>query len=144
MTTDPGGTMRRIQSLLAAAAVAFAVTAAAAFAGQHQAPAPRGHTGPEAARASLRSSDASRASRASTREGAAVDTDNIQQGDQTTPDTPSASLASAEGTASRQSGSDTEQDTDAEQDTPGEVAGGGHQDPPGQDATHNCTGNCQE
>jgi hypothetical protein len=136
--------MRHIRYLPAAAAVAFAATAAIAFAGQHQAPAPRGHIQPDAARASARSHDAGRAGRSSDTEGSAVDTDNVQQGDQTTPDTPSVSPASAAGTGSEQSGSETEQDTDTEQGAPGEPAGGGHQDPPGQDVNHSCTGNCQE
>jgi hypothetical protein len=68
----------------------------------------------------------------------AVDTDNIQQGDQTTADAPSDLTAASD-----------PQGTSAKTDGP-EVAGdqggdgsGGHQDPAG-DVNHECTGNCQE
>jgi hypothetical protein len=65
----------------------------------------------------------------------AVDADNVQQGDQTTPDTAN-SRASEEASAPEAPSSDTEQGQ------AGEPASG-HQDPPG-DANHECGGNCQE
>jgi hypothetical protein len=60
-----------------------------------------------------------------------TDGDSVQSGDQTTPDTP------AETTAENESG------VESEQGQPGEPANG-HQDTPGQDVNHECTGNCVE
>jgi hypothetical protein len=65
------------------------------------------------------------------------DPDNVQSGDQTTPDQPAASSES-------ESNSESESSSDnSEQGQPGEPAVG-HQDPPGQNVDHQCDGNCQE
>ncbi|MGZ4257005.1 MAG: hypothetical protein ACXVRE_04500 [Gaiellaceae bacterium] len=61
------------------------------------------------------------------------DTDNVQSGDQTTPDSQ----------GEQPSGSESESGSDAESGQPGEPAQG-HEDPAGQDVNHECTGNCQE
>ena len=62
---------------------------------------------------------------------AAGDTDNVQSGDQSSPDQ-----------ADEQS---PESSSDNEAGQAGEPAQGqGHEDPAGQDASHECTGNCQE
>jgi hypothetical protein len=60
---------------------------------------------------------------------AAGDTDNVQSGDQNAPDQPEQQSSEASG--------------DNEAGQAGEPAQG-HEDPAGQDANHECTGNCQE
>jgi len=66
---------------------------------------------------------------------AAVDPDNVQSGDQSTPDQP--------GEQSPESGSESSGNNEVGQ--AGEPARGqGHEDPAGQDASHECAGNCQE
>jgi hypothetical protein len=66
-----------------------------------------------------------------------ADPDNVQSGDQTTPDPSGTS-----GTASDTSG-ESESNVESEQGQPGEPANG-HQDAPGQNVAHECTGNCVE
>jgi hypothetical protein len=61
------------------------------------------------------------------------DTDTIQAGDQTTPDQP----------GEQPSDSESENGPDYEAGQQGEPAQG-HEDPPGQDVNHECTGDCQE
>jgi hypothetical protein len=68
----------------------------------------------------------------------ATDTDNVQQGDQATADTPGAGTEDNGATAS-----DGESATEAEAGQPGEPTAG-HEDPPGQDVNHECTGDCVE
>ncbi|MDQ1521567.1 MAG: hypothetical protein QOI55_2640 [Actinomycetota bacterium] len=58
----------------------------------------------------------------------AVDTDNVQQGDQTPPDAPAA--AGAEKATSEKAGAETESTTETESATDADGPGG-HQDPPG-------------
>jgi hypothetical protein len=68
------------------------------------------------------------------------DTDNIQSGDQTGPDTATASVQNSDST----SGSGENQGEGGSSENSGESDGpGGHQDPPG-DVNHECTGDCQE
>jgi hypothetical protein len=76
---------------------------------------------------------ASHHTRAAAEPTGTTDADNIQAGDQTTPDTGSAKTA-GEGESS------TESSTDAEQGQPGEPVGG-HQDA-GGNVNNDCTGNC--
>jgi cytoskeletal protein RodZ len=61
------------------------------------------------------------------------DTDNIQFGDQTTPDQPEQPAQESE----------AENNADTKAGQPGEP-GQGHEDPAGQEVNHECTGNCQE
>jgi hypothetical protein len=61
-----------------------------------------------------------------------TDPDNVQSGDQTTPDAP--------GTTSSETSSESESSVDSEQGQPGEPANG-HQDT-GANAVNECTGNC--
>jgi len=66
---------------------------------------------------------------------AAGETDNVQSGDQTAPDQ----------AADQSSESASESSSDNEAGQAGEPAQGqGHEDSAGQDASHECTGNCQE
>ena len=64
---------------------------------------------------------------------AAGDTDNVQSGDQNAPDQPDQQSSEA----------NSESSGDNEAGQAGEPAQG-HEDPAGQDANHECTGNCQE
>ena|SRR5712691_5532517 len=62
------------------------------------------------------------------------DPDNVQSGDQTTPDQPG-----------EQSSESESESADTEAGQQGEPAQGqGHEDPAGADVNHECTGNCQE
>jgi len=70
---------------------------------------------------------------------AAADPDQVEQGDQTTPDTPAEQASENETPGAAESESTTE----SEQGQPGEPAVG-HEDPPSQDVQHECTGNCVE
>lgn len=138
--------MRTFRYMLVVAAVVFIATAAIAFAGQRHAPAPPGHVSAKAAHArshlAVRHDAAIRRASAAS-EQSAVDTDNVQQGDQTTPDTTGAPQESSSSGSSDEGGAGQEQTGDTEQGQPGEPAAG-HEDPSGQDVNHECTGNCQE
>jgi hypothetical protein len=69
-------------------------------------------------------------SKGATSAGDPADPDNVQSGDQRTPDQPG------------EQSSESENATDSETGQQGEPAQG-HEDPPG-DVNHECTGNCQE
>ncbi|MDP9241905.1 MAG: hypothetical protein M3O84_01880 [Actinomycetota bacterium] len=69
------------------------------------------------------------------------DTDNIQSGDQTGPDTVTASAQTSTSGSGEQSGENQGEGSSSEN---GQSDGpGGHQDPPGN-VNHECTGDCQE
>jgi hypothetical protein len=72
-----------------------------------------------------------------TADGTTADTDNVQQGDQSAPDT------KAEQAGEKEGGAESELGTEPEQGQPGEPAVG-HEDPAGQDVNHECTGDCVE
>jgi hypothetical protein len=72
-----------------------------------------------------------------TADGTTADTDNVQQGDQSAPDT------TAEQAGEKASGAESELRTEPEQGQPGEPAVG-HEDPAGQDVDHECAGDCVE
>ena len=63
--------------------------------------------------------------------GGTADPDNVQSGDQSTPDTPS------------ETSGENESNVESEQGQAGEPANG-HQDAPGANVNHECTGNCVE
>jgi hypothetical protein len=65
------------------------------------------------------------------------DPDDIQQGDQVGPDVGKESESEPKGEG------ETESNVESEQGQPGEPAVG-HEDPPGQDVNHECTGDCVE
>lgn len=72
-----------------------------------------------------------RGARASDPVGGTADPDNVQSGDQSTPD------------KSSEASGENESSIESEQGQPREPANG-HQDTPGADANHECTGNCVE
>jgi hypothetical protein len=67
----------------------------------------------------------------------AADPDNVQSGDQTTPDAPGISATSSE------TSGESESAVESEQGQPGEPVNG-HEDAPGENIAHECTGNCVE
>jgi hypothetical protein len=74
------------------------------------------------------------------------DGDHVQQGDQSGPATPPAQVGEDEAPESKsasESESKSESGIESEQGQPGEPAVG-HEDPPGQDVNHECTGDCVE
>lgn len=71
------------------------------------------------------------AKKSSSRENTSDDPDNVQSGDRSGPET-----------ADTEEQSQSESESDSEQGERGEPAEG-HEDPPG-DASHECTGDCQE
>ncbi len=135
--------MRRLWFILALALVS-ALTVGVAMAARGKAPA-KAHR-PGTAVAHVQSSQATRtgaqspaaAKQDNPAEPNATDTDNVQQGDQATVDTPGAAAEDDPGTPA-----ENESAAESEAGQPGEPAVG-HADPPGQDVNHECTGNCVE
>ena len=131
--------MSRFRYMLVATVVLLMAMTAIALAGQRHTSSPRGPAPVPSAQAHAQTVARHRTARhtafADTEQNT-TDTDNVQQGDQTSPDTPSSG-------ASEESTTQEEQSADTEQGQPGEPSGGGHQDPPG-DVNHECSGNCQE
>ena len=138
--------MRTFRSILVVAVVVFVATAAIAAAGQRHAPVSRGHVSANAVHARSQTGvrhDVTTRRASVAVEPSAVDTDTLQQGDQTTPDRTVASQERSSSGSSDESGAGQEQSGDKEQGQVGEPANG-HQDPSGQDVNHECNGNCQE
>lgn len=140
--------MNRLRYIVITAAALLLATAALALAGQHR---PATHT------------------RAAVVEQTTPDTDNVQQGDQTTPDVSStasvrthpkarhvfatvrrakthsknsASKSATTANTADETNGEGEQTAESEQGQPGEPAVG-HQDPAGN-VNHECTGDCVE
>lgn len=122
--------MNKLRFILAIAVVVLVATSAIALAGQRAPAHAQNH-----ARTHMGQAAHPRPGARRTAEQHAVDTDNVQQGDQTTPDTAN-SRASEEANTPEAPSSDTEQGQAGEPSS-------GHQDPPG-DVNHECGGNCQE
>ena len=78
-------------------------------------------------------------------ESTSPDTDSVQQGDQTSPDTsPARALrASATRTVRASAAGSSAAESDGEGSEQSSDGSGGHEDPPG-DVNHECTGDCQE
>ena len=127
MTYIRGILLTAVVLLIAAAAVAFASNRSSAT-----------HVARPSAGAAMVASTSG--------EPTSPDTDNLQVGDQTSPDSGAAAMSrkaeKASANASEQTPSDSEQSADSEQGQPGEP-NSGHQDPPGN-VDHSCTGNCVE
>lgn len=122
--------MNKLRLMLATAVVLLVATTAIALAGQRTPAHAHGH-----ARSDTGQGTHLRLGARHTTEQNALDTDNVQQGDQTTPDT-------AGSGSSDEAGAPEAPSADTEQGPPGEQSGG-HQDPNG-DVNHECGGNCQE
>ncbi len=72
------------------------------------------------------------------------DTDNIQSGDQSGPDTAVVSVQSSSSKAgSAEQPGEKQGEGSSSENSGGSDGPGGHQDPPGN-VNHECTGNCQE
>ena len=123
--------MNKLRSMLAAVVVLFVATTAIALAGQRS-PA---HTHGQTNRSDSGQVAHTPLNARQSTEQHVLDTDNVQQGDQISPDTASSGVSEEVGAPEAPS-------ADTEQGQSGEPSGG-HQDPPG-DVNHECSGNCQE
>ncbi len=135
--------MRPLRFILALALVS-ALAVGVAMAAGGKAPAKTHRQGTSAA--NVQSTHATRGeteSRAAAKQGSpaepnATDPDNVQQGDQTAAET------AGDGAEDNEiAQAEIESAVESEAGKPGEPAVG-HADPPGQDVTHECTGDCVE